>query len=286
MGPQLLATPARWSVGAALLGGLAWVAVQTIPARFGEARERLPLALLVWLLLSVALWVYLRGEEARLARELRVARTGTSVQRRTVLRRRRPTPYFGLAMFWYAAVRVVGALASTTLGFAAVLLAEGDVTGAEAALAGLGGRLSALGRLGELRAVVQADVLRALGTEESLAAAIRALVACPPLPVVEAERYRVHVLVKALLQQGDEATARSLAEDLKSSGDHELRVYVTWLLTWFEWTHLGVPTEADVRLALLLARTHGAEDLVARLDARLGPPRHDEPCATGDGEKD
>ena len=112
-------------------------------------------------------------------------------------------------------------------------------------------------------------MLREIGTEESLAAAIQALVAIPPLSADEAERYRIHVLVKALLQQGDDATARGLAEELKGGADAELHVYVVWLQTWFEWTHLDAPTEAEMRLAVLLARTHGAEDLVRRLEAGL-----------------
>jgi hypothetical protein len=268
MGPKLLATPARWSSGTLLLAGLAWVAVRGLPAWFGPERERVPVAAVGWAVLSAAFWLYLRGEEARLARELRVARSGTSVQRRALLRRRRPTPYFGIAMFWYAAVRVLGALASTTLGHAAVLVAEGELQAARATLAGFG-QLLAVGPLRELRAAVEADLARAVGTEESLATAIKALYAAPPFAHVEAERYRMHVLVKALLQQGDEATARTIAEDLKASTDDELRVYAVWLRTWFEWTHLDAPSEPDMRLALLLARTHGALDLVARLEIAL-----------------
>jgi hypothetical protein len=270
MGPKLLATPARWSAGILLLAGLAWAAAAGLPPWFGPERERLPICAIAWAVLSGALWLYLRGEEARLTHELRVARGGTSVQRRTLLRRRRPTPYFGIAMFWYAAVRVLAALASTTLGYAAVLVAEGDLQAARAALGGFA-QLLALGPLRELKTVVAADLERAVGTEESLATAIKALFSTPPMAHVEAERYRVHVLVKALLQQGDEATARAVAEDLKGTDDGELRVYSVWLRTWFEWTHLDAPSDADVRMALLLARTHGAVDLVARLEAALGP---------------
>ncbi len=268
MGSKLLATPARSSLGTVLLAGLAWVAVRGLPAWFGPERERVPVAAVAWAVLSAAFWLYLRGEEARLTRELRVARSGTSVQRRALLRRRRPTPYFGIAMFWYAAVRVLAALASTTLGYAAVLVAETELQAARATLGGFA-QLLTFGPLRELRAVVEADLDRATGTEESLAKAIRSLYAGPAFAHHEAERYRLHVLVKALLQQGDEATARTIAEELKGSDDEVLRVYGVWLSTWFEWTHLDAPTEADTRLALLLARTHGAVDLVARLEAAL-----------------
>ncbi len=270
MGPTLLATPARWSQGMLLLAGLAWAAVGYLPPWFGPEAQRVPVAAVLWAMASAALWAYLRGEESRLARELRVARSGTSVQRRAVLRRRRPTPYFGIAMFWYAAVRILAAMASTTLGYAAVLVAEGDLQTAGATLGGFGPKL-AFGALRDLRTVVEADLARAIGTEESLQAAIKALFESSSLRNREAERYRVHVLVKALLQQGDEPTARAVAEDLKGTDDAELRVYAVWLGTWFEWTHLDAPSEADMRMALLLARTHGAVDLVARLESALGP---------------
>ncbi len=270
MAPKLLATPARWSLGTAVLGGLAWAFARALPAWIGAERERPLVAAAAWAVLSVAFWLYLRGEESRLSRELRVARSGTSIQRRTLLRRRRPAPYFGLAMFWYAAVRVLAALASTTLGVAAVLVAEGEIGLAEASLRGIGQALS-FGDLRALRVVVEADVSRAHGTEASLADSIQALVALPPLPETEAERYRIHVLVKALLQQGDDGTARDIAEQLQSREDEELRVYVVWMQTWFEWTHLAPPAEAEVRLATLLARTHGADDLVARLEACARP---------------
>ncbi len=263
----LLATPARWAAGSALAAALAWPLARALGGPLG-ARDAVLWAGGAAALASGALFLYLRGEEARLCRELRVARSGTSVQRRTLLRRRRPSPYFGLAMFWYAAVRVLAALASTTLGYAAVLLAEGDVDVADATLRGFGQALS-FGDLRALRSVVAADLLRARGGEVALGEAIRAMVAIPPMAHVEAERYRVHVLVKALLEQADDATARALAEDLKARADDDVRVYLVWLATWFDWTHLDAPGDAEMRRALLLARAHGAVDLVGRLESQL-----------------
>jgi hypothetical protein len=230
--------------------------------------DRRAVAAIGWLVLATAFGLYLRGEEARVTRELRVARSGTSVQRRALLRRRRPAPYFGVAMFWYAAVRILATLASTTLGYAAVLLAEGEVGAAEGVLAGFGQSLST-GPLASLRRVVRADALRARGTEDSLGEAIRALLDAAPLTNAEAERYRLHVLVQALLELGDESTARDVAETLRERGDDELAPYLTWLTVWFDWSHLDPPSEGDLRRALLLGRAHGAEALVAKLTAAL-----------------
>jgi hypothetical protein len=177
---------------------------------------------------------------------------------------------FVLTIFWHAAARLLASLASTRLGFAAVLVAEGDLVAAQGAM-GIAWPWSLAGTLGQLRRVVQADLMRGGGTEASLEQAIKTLYAMDPLEHVEAERYRTHVLVKALLEQADGATARQLADDLASHPDEELRVYAVWLGVWFDLSHLPKPTEPDVRRAMLLARTHGAEELVKRLEALLAP---------------
>ena len=224
MSRKLLATRGRWLAGALGLAALAAGGAGALPASMGTSGQRIGWSLAIWAAMSAAFGLYLRGEEARLARELRIARSGTPVQRGVILRRRRPAPYFGLAMFWYAAVRVVAALGSTTLGYAAVLIASGELDAAEAALGGPGRYLS-FGALRELRTVVEADAMRAIGSEASLGEAIRALYAMPAIDHVEAERYRIHVLVRALLEQGDLATARSLVDELAEHPDEDRRVY-------------------------------------------------------------
>ncbi len=269
MAKKLLATTPRWLVGTTGLCGLAFLAVRWLPASIATEGARWFWGVAVWTAGSLVFWLYLGGEEARLVRELRVARTGTTVQRNVVMRRRRPGPRFVIVMVWQAAVRLLTVLASTRLGYAAVLLAEGDVEAADAVLRGLERVLPQGGTLGQLRAVVHADLLRARGSEASLAEAIQALHAMSPIRHVEAERYRIHVFVKALLEQADGATARSLAEDLARHPDAELHVYAIWLRVWFDLEHLPTPAEADTRLAILLARVHGAEDLVRRLEAAL-----------------
>jgi len=55
-------------------------------------------------------------------------------------------------------------------------------------------------------AVVEADLSRASGSPASLDGAIRALRALEPTGNVEADRYRTHVLVKAILERGDDDT--------------------------------------------------------------------------------
>ena len=93
----------------------------------------------------------------------------------------------------------------------------------------------------------------------------------------EADLYRTHVLVKALLQQGDPEGALELAHALEGSGDEEERIYAAWLRVWFdleaaeddegEWRPLD---EGELRRATLLARAHGADELVEMLEARIG----------------
>ncbi len=92
----------------------------------------------------------------------------------------------------------------------------------------------------------------------------------------EADLYRTHVLVKALLEQGDAEGALEMYRTLEKSTDEDDLVYATWLRVWFEleaaaeegedWPALS---EGQLRMAALLARTHGAEKLVEMLEARI-----------------
>ena len=234
----LVATFARWlAVGLALEVGLgaAVEALLLFTHREGSAATfawPLGLGATVGLLL---IFTMLRAEESRLARELRTARTGTPALRALVARRRAELPFFAR---W----------SSSKLGTAAVLLADGDRDGALDAL-----RTSSVfmrsGRLEGLRAIVEADVERKTGTAASLERCVQRLRAAPPIGNREADLYRVHVLVKAVLEQGDAETAVELTGELAPSEDDEERVYATWLRVWFELDE-DAPT-ADENEALL-----------------------------------
>jgi hypothetical protein len=243
------------AVVAVVVSGAIWALPATVRGVVELPRVRWPYEAAGAVLGSLLVLALLAGEESRLARELRTARAGSPVARQTVLRRRRSAP-------WYAR------LFSTTLGLAAVHLAEGDAASAQAALHANPVALG-FGRLGALSGVVRADLLREIGAESALGDAIRALYNMPPLPNLEAERYRTHVLTKALLEQADGATARDVAHDLATSTDDEVRVYALWLRAWFELDGLPSPPSGDVRKAILLARSHGAEDLIGKLEALL-----------------
>jgi hypothetical protein len=280
----LVVTWSRWfAVGLALEVGLA-TAVEALllfthrEGSFATFAWPLGLGATVGLLLIFAM---LRAEESRLARELRTARTGTPVLRALVARRRAELPFFAR---W----------SSSKLGTAAVLLADGDREGAVDAL-----RTASLfmraGRLEGLRAVVEADVERKTGTAVSLERCIQRLRTASRIGNREADLYRVHVLVKAVLEQGDAEAAVELTGELAASHDDEERVYATWLRVWFEldeepneelegelneepneesnqdrpggeWPALS---EGDLRMAMLAARVHGAESLVSKLTHRL-----------------
>jgi hypothetical protein len=93
----------------------------------------------------------------------------------------------------------------------------------------------------------------------------------------EADLYRTHVLVKALLEQGDAEGAGEVARELDASRDDEERVYVVWLRTWFD-LDVNLPaadlpwpplSQGELRMAALLARAHGADKLVEKLQARM-----------------
>jgi hypothetical protein len=268
-GAPLVATWARWALSAGALGAAFVGAVQAYIAFTHSERT---LASFGWLIAVVcateALLVFaiLRAEESRLARELRTARTGTEVLRGMVARRRQQTPF-------------LARLFATKLGAAAVLLADGDRSGALDVLA-TSSALMQWGRIEKLRAVVDADLERAAGTSVGLERCVQRLRATPPIGNREADLYRTHVLVKALLEQGDPEGALELIEELEPSKDEEQQLYVTWLRVWFDldaetddaepqarmWPALG---EGQLRLATLQARAHGAEKLVEKLEERV-----------------
>ncbi len=265
----LVATTSRWlAVTAALEVGLALgvLGILLFTHRTGSA------ALFEWPLVlggtvgALLIYVMLRAEESRLARELRTARTGTSVLRALVARRRQEMPFLTR---W----------SSSSLGTAAVLLADGDRDGALDALRAASVFMRS-GRIEKLRAVVEADLERSAGTPASRQRAVQRLRDAPPVGNREADLYRVHVLAKAVLERGDDETAVELASQWGESPDDDVRVYSTWLRVWFDLDVENVDgeegdearealSEPDLRLAMLAARAHGAESLVAKLTERL-----------------
>ncbi len=260
----LVATASRWLVvSISLEVGLA-AAVEGLllfTHRPGSA------ALFAWPLALGAtvgwLMVYamLRAEESRLARELRIARAGTPVLRAMVARRRQEMPFLTR---W----------SSSSLGTAAVLLADGD---RDAALDELRGTSVFMrgGRLDQLRAIVEADLERSTGTPAGLDRSVQRLRAASAMGNREADLYRIHVLAKAVLEQGDDDTAVELASEWGRATDDDTRIYATWLRVWFDLDEEGAGepadalSEADLRMALLAARAHGAESLVTKLTERL-----------------
>ena len=263
----LVATLPRWaasSAGLAALVGLAsagaFVFVHATPTP-GALLRLLLLAVFPAPLLALAL---LRAEESRLARDLRTSRTGTAVLRGLLVRRRQELPFFTR---WSA----------TKVGTAALLLADGDREGAVAALSSASMFVRG-GRLDQLRVVVGADLDRSTGTTASLDRCIQRMREAPRLGNREADLYRLHVLVKAILARGDDETAEALATELGASSDDEERVYATWMRVWFELDEAGEAggeaswpplSEGDMRMAMLAARVHGAESLVEKLTVRL-----------------
>ncbi|HEX3346070.1 MAG TPA: hypothetical protein VHS09_15910, partial [Polyangiaceae bacterium] len=275
-GAPLVATWLRGVLSAGALG-LAFVALVEAYIRVSHVDRTLAsFAVLVAAVVvaeAVLVFVLLRAEESRLARELRTARTGTAVLRGLVAQRRQQTPF-------------LGRLFATRLGLAAVLLADGDREGAVEVLS-RGSPMMQGGRLRGLRAVVDADVDRASGTAAGRERCIDALRAAAPLGNREADLYRMHVLVKALLEQGDAEAAVEVLGTLEPSRDEEQKLYVAWLRVWFDldaeaadyrhnWPALP---EGQLRLATLLARAHGAEKLVEKLEQRVSAiarPQHQE----------
>jgi hypothetical protein len=262
---RLVATFPRWAAGTLALaaGFVAAVQAYVTFTRSGQTLGSFS-GLIGGFVVVDAVLVYagLRSEEARLARELRTARTGTTALRGLVIGRRQQAPF-------------LTRLFSTRLGTAAVMLAEADRQGALAAMAG-GSPLMRGGRLDLLRDVIDADAERATGTSVGLERCVGRLRELPPTGNREADLYRTHVLVKALLEQGDAEGALELYRTLGDSKDEDEQVYATWLRVWFELEAASEEGEAwpalsqgQLRMAALLARTHGAEKLVEMLEARI-----------------
>jgi hypothetical protein len=265
-GAPLVATRARWLATTAVLA-LGLVAAAWAYLVYTHADRTL--ASLAGLLAcgvvaeGVVVLVALRAEESRLARELRTARTGTAVARGLVARRAARAPFL---------VRLL----STRVGVAAVLLADGDRDAAVDALA-RSSTLTRGGRLDALRAIVDADLERASGGPASLERCLELLHGVGPIGNREADLYRTHVRVKALLELGDAEGAVELIGELQKSSDDEQQIYVAWLRVWFDldaeaagyreaWP--AIP-EGQLRLATLLARAHGADKLVEKLEERV-----------------
>jgi hypothetical protein len=269
-GAPLVATPRRWAVGTLSLAVGLFALAQTYISLWSAPRELMSFAgpiAITTAVFGVFLWLVLRGEELRLARQLRVARTGSSAIRAMVTRRGHGS---GLTRLF-----------STRVGVAAVLLADGE-RAAALALLRRGSPLLRGGRLDGLHRVLEADLERALEAKANLERAIERLAALPPIGNREADLYRTHVLVKAVLELGDPDKALEVADALQRSEDGEERVYVLWLRTWFEldgkqsgrdrvWP---APSEGELRMATLLARAHGAEKLVERLEERVAAIAH------------
>jgi hypothetical protein len=270
-GSPIVATPSRWLFSTAALVATFVTAVEAYLAFSHVDRT---LASFAWLIALVAVavtalvWATLRAEESRLTRELRTARTGTAVLRGLVAGRRQQTP-------------LLTRLFATKLGLAAVLLADGDRQGALDVL-GAGSVVMRGGRLDRLRAIVEADLERAAGTPAGREQCVEQLRAMHPLENREADLYRTHVLVKALLEQGDPDGAVEVLGALEPSRDEEQQLYVAWLRVWFDldaeaadyrhaWPALA---EGQLRMATLLARAHGAEKLVEKLEQRVSSIAH------------
>lgn len=262
---RLVATWTRWAVGTVALAAGFVLAVQAYLTLTRSERGLASFGGLIagFVIVDAGLvFAGLRSEEARLARELRTARTGTPALRGLVIGRRQQAPF-------------LTRLFATKLGTAAVLLAEGDRASAIESMAG-GSPLMRGGRIDRLREVIDADAERATGTSVGLERCVGRLRELPPTGNREADLYRTHVLVKALLEQGDAEGALDLYGTLAATKDDDERVYATWLRVWFDleaggdgadtWPPL---TEGELRVATLLARTHGAEKLVELLAARL-----------------
>jgi hypothetical protein len=275
-GAPLVATWTRWAVSAGALA-VAFCGVVEGYIRFTHVDRTLAsfasLIALVGVAEAVLVLVILRAEESRLARELRTARTGTAVLRGMVVRRRQQTPF-------------LARLFATKLGLAAVFLADGDRDAALDVLS-RGSPVMQGGRLMRLRAVVDADLERATGTADGLERCIEQLHGMDPIGNREADLYGMHVLVKALLEQGDAEVAVEVLGALEPSHDEEHQLYVAWLRVWFDldseaadyrhnWPALP---EGQLRMATLLARAHGAEKLVEKLEQRVSSiarPHHQE----------
>jgi hypothetical protein len=257
-GAPLVATWLRWAavvvVEIVAVIGIAYAYVSV--AHSGRTLASLD-AWIIFASVAIALMAFglLRAEESHLQRELRTARTGTAIIRDMVVRRRQRLPIF---------LRVL----TTHIGTAAVLLADGERAAALDAISGPSPFMTT-GRLRRLREVVEADADRASGSIAGVSRAIERLRASSPIGNTEADRYRAHVLVKATLQQTDPAVAQAVLDEVSAATDEEIRLYAVWLRVWFDDADAGKLSEPELRMAALLARTHGAEELVRKLEERI-----------------
>jgi hypothetical protein len=263
-GGPLIATRARWAACSLALAAGAVIAAEAALAFVHLRSDPAALARLFIALAaagSVVAYLLLRAEESRTTRELRTARAGTPSARALAIRRDERIPFFARPF-------------SSGLAAAAVRVADGDRRGALEALR-RGSPLLRGGRVERLRGTVEADLERATGTPAGLDRAIARLRATPPVGHREADRYRAYVLVRAVLERGDDETALVLARELEGSPDEEVALYALWLRAWFELDgddeepHWPPVDEARARLATLAARAHGAERLVDKLEERL-----------------
>jgi hypothetical protein len=262
----LVATWRRWGLAT---GGAATALVSLAAAYIAVTHSERTLAsfapglAVAGSLVGAVFWAILRAEESRLVRELRIARTGTPVLRDIVARRREQTPLLGRAL-------------STKLGAAAVMIAGGDRAGALDALSA-GSPLMEGGRLEELRAIINADLERETGTPAGLERCVQQIHELGTIENREARLYATHVVVKAVLQNGDVEKALELVVPLETSREEEERIYAVWLRTWFDLDTVAetgdaaasASPEGALRMAALLARAQGADKLVAKLDARI-----------------
>jgi hypothetical protein len=262
-GVPLVVTSARWAAGSAALA-VALFVIDAMYHRFTHSPLRAESFARVGILSvlgALVLFGLLGAEESRLARELRTARTGTATLRGMALRRRQQLPFF-MGLF------------STRLGTAAVLLADGDRAAALEVLAAESRLMMRGGRLDALRYIVEADLERATGTSVGLERCVGRLRKAAAIGNREADLYGMHVVVKAVLEQGDAEAGLEIAQTLVRSVDDEQRVYAVWLRVWFDLNDPGDPwpplTEGEMRMATLAARSHGAERLVEMLEERLG----------------
>ncbi|MFO0678269.1 MAG: hypothetical protein U0169_17160 [Polyangiaceae bacterium] len=211
-------------------------------------------------LLFVALLV---AEDARLNRELRLACDGTSTLRQMALGRRGKQPFF---------VRLL----TTHLGSAALLLAEGDDVAAGDAIV-RETPFVAFGRMERLKRVVEADLSRARKTAASRDSALELLSGIRPFENRAADVYRAFVLTRTLLEGADRDGADRTAREFGRSPHTTVRTLAVWLHVWFDLDGTDAPSDADLRIAALFARNHGAQALVEKIEAAF--PVDDETAA-------
>src|ERR1700716_1029367 len=115
-GLPIVATRARWATASVVVGiavlfiGRGYLTLAHAERSLGSLA---PILVTTWVLLAGLLWKMLRTEEVRVARELRIARSGTSGLRTIAAQRRQQGPSFAR-------------LLSTKLGTAALLVADGS----------------------------------------------------------------------------------------------------------------------------------------------------------------